>query len=130
MELFLEVSSVQRWENLANTYGCDAAVFELNWGSSVDLDVFETWVSKLDTLKAFSFKQTKASTGVAYPVNEIVSLVKKHHKDAVVVVDAISALLAQDLNQKKLNIDVLLSGSQKASVYQLVFHLSLSLIML
>ena len=49
----------QRWENLANTYGCDAAVFELNWGSSVDLDVFETWVSKLDTLKAFFFQKTK-----------------------------------------------------------------------
>ena len=64
-------------------------------------------------IKGFFFQANETSTGVAYPVNEIVSLVKKHHKDAVVVVDAISALLAQDLNQKKLNIDVLLSGSQK-----------------
>ena len=102
----------ERWRKLNETYGCKTHVISVDWGSSPDLDELASTVKSIKNLKAFFIQANETSTGVAYPVGDIVKVVKEN-SNALTVVDAISALVAQELPMNKLDIDCLLSGSQK-----------------
>ena len=102
----------QRWTKLNESYRCNTKVYHLEWGSSIDLDHLESLVKSHKNLKAVFLQANETSTGVAYPIAKIVPIIKKH-SDALVVVDAISGLIAQNLPMSDLGVDCLLSGSQK-----------------
>lgn len=53
----------------------------------------------------------ETSTGVVNPIKEIAEIVNK--TDAVLVVDAISGLLAEPLKMDEWNVDVVVCGVQK-----------------
>ena len=102
-----------RWNKLSDTYGCNTKIFKLEWGKSVDFEKFDQWLSSITEMKCFFFQANETSTGVALPAKEISRIIRSKFPECIIVVDAISALLAQDLNQKNCDIDILISGSQK-----------------
>lgn len=61
---------------------------------------------------AFIVNLHETSTGVLYDANLISEFCRK--EDLFLIVDAISAFLADDINMESLGIDVLITGSQKA----------------
>ena len=64
------------------------------------------------SIKAVYVQALETSTGVEHPVKELAQVTAK--TDAVLVVDAISALMAYDLPMDKWGLDVVVCGSQKA----------------
>ncbi len=102
-----------RWVKMANAYQCQTEVFEVEWGQSVDLNAFKSRIKALPNLKAVFFQANETSTGVFYPVQQIVAAVKELSPESLVVVDAISGLAAHKIEMDEWRIDCMVSGSQK-----------------
>lgn len=102
----------ERWGKLANAYGCQTLIYDFPWGESPSLDKLHDLLISHSDIKAVFFQANETSTGVAYPVREIASLIKANSQ-ALIVVDAISALVAHHIPMDEIPIDCLLTGSQK-----------------
>ncbi len=102
----------ERWKKLGEAYQCKTHVLDVDWGDSPDLEQLKTKLQSISKLKAFFIQANETSTGVAYPLNDIIPIVRQY-SDALVVVDAISALVAHEVSMEQLQIDCMLSGSQK-----------------
>ncbi|MBC7533653.1 MAG: alanine--glyoxylate aminotransferase family protein [Oligoflexus sp.] len=102
----------ERWAKLASAYQCEVISYEFPWGEAPKVEKIKQYLDANPDIKAVFFQANETSTGVAYPVQEIAATIKSC-SEAFVVVDAISALVAHDLPMDKLQIDCLLTGSQK-----------------
>ncbi|SME88471.1 pyridoxal-phosphate-dependent aminotransferase family protein [Pseudobacteriovorax antillogorgiicola] len=102
----------ERWTKLGQAYGCQVKEMRLTWGETVDLDALKTLIQETPGLKAVFVQANETSTGVAHPIQDIADLVHKE-SDALLVVDAVSALVAHHIPMTDWGIDCLLSGSQK-----------------
>lgn len=102
----------ERWVKLASAYQCEVISYEIPWGEVPKTDHIKKLLDTHPDIKAVFFQANETSTGVAYSVKEIAQTIKASSQ-AFIVVDAISALIAHDLPMDQLQIDCLLSGSQK-----------------
>lgn len=102
----------ERWGKLGNAYGCETIVYDFPWGETPQSEKIASLLTQHPDIKAVFFQANETSTGVAYPVREITSLIKAN-SEALIVVDAISALVAHHLPMNEIPIDCLLTGSQK-----------------
>lgn len=103
----------ERWEKLTAKYRCRLNVLTVEWGQVPTLDAIEGALQGKKGLKAVFFQANETSTGVQLPVAEICSVVHRLCPDALVVVDAISSLVAHVMDMKKWGVDVVVAGSQK-----------------
>lgn len=103
----------ERWGKLAAAYGLIPHIYKVEWGKAADPKEVEKLLKAHPQIKAVLFQASETSTGVFHPVKEIAETVKKH-SDALIVVDAITALGVSDLPMDKWGLDAVVSGSQKA----------------
>ncbi|NBX93619.1 MAG: alanine--glyoxylate aminotransferase family protein [Proteobacteria bacterium] len=103
----------ERWTKLATAYGLKPHVVKVEWGKAVDPSEVEKVLKANPNTKAVLFQASETSTGVFHPVKEIAAVVKKH-SDALIVVDAITALGVCNLPMDEWGLDAVVSGSQKA----------------
>jgi aspartate aminotransferase-like enzyme len=87
-------------------------VLKVEWGSAVDPGAVEAALREHPNAKAVFVQANESSTGVRHPVEKLARVTKE--RNAILVVDAISALGAFDLPFDAWGIDVMVSGSQKA----------------
>jgi aspartate aminotransferase-like enzyme len=102
----------ERWAKLAKSYGVNAVVLKVEWGSAVDAGAVEKALREHPNAAGVFVQANESSTGVRHPVEQLARITKSHK--AILVVDAISALGAFDLPFDAWGIDVMVSGSQKA----------------
>jgi aspartate aminotransferase-like enzyme len=102
----------ERWAKLAKSYGVNAVVLKVEWGSAVDPGAVEAALREHPNAAAVFVQANESSTGVKHPVEQLARITKGHK--VILVVDAISALGAFDLPFDAWGIDVMVSGSQKA----------------
>ena len=102
----------ERWTNLCTAFGVKPINLDVPWGQSIDPAVVEAALREHPEAKAVFCTASESSTGVAHPVQAIARLCAG--KDALCVVDAISAIGAFDQPQDAWGIDVLVGASQKA----------------
>ncbi len=102
----------ERWGKLASAYQCEVISYEFPWGEAPKPDPIKKLLNANKDIKVVFFQANETSTGVAYPVKEIAQTVKDN-SSALVIVDAISALVAHDLSMNEMPIDGLITGSQK-----------------
>ena len=102
----------QRWLELSKTFGLDPIVIDIPWGRAVKPEDVEKVFKKTPDVKGVLIQACETSTGVKHPVKEIAEIVKE--TEAVIVVDAISALGVYELPMDKWGLDVVITGSQKA----------------
>src|SRR5690606_1244544 len=86
---------------------------KVDWGKDLSLDEFEIQLKKHSTLKAVFTQACETSTGALFPLREISRLVHDH-TNALIVVDAITAMGCMDLPMDEWGLDVVVAGSQKA----------------
>ncbi len=103
----------ERWGKICKAYGAKVEEIQVEWGRAVDPDQIRKMLSKDSGIKAVYIQASESSTGVAHPTQEIAEIVRSH-SDALMVVDAISALGALDLKVDEWGLDVVVAGSQKA----------------
>jgi aspartate aminotransferase-like enzyme len=103
----------ERWAKMAKLYGAQVEVINVTWGQAVKTEEVLTLLRKFPDTKAVLLQATETSTGVLNPVREIATTVKQN-SNAIVMVDAITAILSTDLKMDDWNLDVVVAGSQKA----------------
>lgn len=104
-----------RFKQIAETYYQNVHVFNVAWGEAVNIDAFKNYLSNLnETITAVFCQYCETSTGVLHPVGQIGYAIKSFDPDIYFVVDGVSCIGAVDANMERDNIDVLISGSQKA----------------
>ncbi len=101
----------ERWQQVCQAYGVAAATVPVAYGEAVDPAAVGQALAAHPKAKAVFATLCETSTGVVHDLPAIAALVRK--SPAVVVVDAISGLLADACRTDEWGLDVVVTGSQK-----------------
>ena len=102
----------ERWTKVAKAYGVTAVVLKCEWGTAVEPAAVEKALRENPSARAVYVQANESSTGVYHPIQQLAQVTAK--TDALLVVDAISALGAMPLPMDAWGIDVLVSACHKA----------------
>jgi len=102
----------ERWVKICQAYNLSVEEIKIDWGFSVKPEDVEAALKKDPSIKGVFVQASETSTGVYHDIQAIASIVRKYDS-TILVVDAISALVAHDLKMDEWGIDVLIGGSQK-----------------
>lgn len=102
----------QRWGQIGKAYGVQMLPIEVEWGTAVAPAEIEKNLKAQPDIKAVFITQHETSTTVLTDVKAIGSIVR--NTQALLVVDAVSSLAADELRMDEWGVDIVVSGSQKA----------------
>jgi aspartate aminotransferase-like enzyme len=102
----------ERWTKICKAYNLAVEEMKIDWGYTVKPEEVEKALKKDPSIKGVFVQASETSTGVYHDIKSLASVVRKHD-NTLLVVDAISALVAHDLKMDEWGIDVLIGGSQK-----------------
>ncbi|HEV2177195.1 MAG TPA: alanine--glyoxylate aminotransferase family protein [Terriglobia bacterium] len=109
----------ERWVDLARAFGCEPVVVEAPYGHTVPMDEMEkrlrSGAPSGAPFRAVFIQATESSTGVSHDVERLGELVRAH-PETCLVVDAITGLGTTDLRPDEWGLDVVIGGSQKATM--------------
>ncbi len=105
----------ERWLGLAEAYGIDAVKVESPYGQPVNIGQMKQQLEKAGPFRAVYIQATETSTGVSHDVKTLGAVVSQH-AETVLVVDAITGLGTTDLRPDEWGLDVVIGGSQKATM--------------
>lgn len=102
----------QRWFDISMSLGIEADKIEVPYGEAIDPDMVREAL-KRRSYDAVAFAHNETSTGVMNPAREISAAVHEE-SDALVMVDTVSSLAGARVEVDEWDLDVVLTGSQKA----------------
>ncbi len=102
----------ERWTKICRAYGLDVREITVEWGYAVRPEQIEEALRKEPDIKGVFVQASETSTGVYHDIKSIAEALRKY-EDTLLVVDAISALVAHDLRTDEWGIDIMVGGSQK-----------------
>ena len=102
----------ERFTEICNAYGVNTVNIDVEWGTSPEPSAILNALKENPKAKAVFMQLCETSTATVYDVKSIGEIVRK--TDAILVVDAISGLGADDFKMDEWNVDVAIGGSQKA----------------
>lgn len=103
----------ERLAEIAGIYSDNITSVTAPWGSTVCLDDVEKACVATRTLDVFWCVHSETSTGVSIDLPAIVSVVRKHHPEALVCVDAVTSVAIQELRAADWTLDAVVTGIQK-----------------
>ena len=101
----------ERWSEICESYGIDVIPIDVKWGDSVPPETVETQISENPDAKAVFATLCETSTGALHDIQSIAHITQQ--TPTLLVVDAVSALGADDLQMDNWGVDVVVSCSQK-----------------
>lgn len=101
----------ERWGNLCEAYGVNFIPIDVEWGTAVDPALIKEKLNAHPEIKAVFTTLCETSTATLTDIAAIGNLVKDHQ--AVLVVDAISAMGVDKFLVDEWNVDLSVVGSQK-----------------
>lgn len=102
----------ERWTELAKAFGVEPIVIDVVWGEAVKPAVIEEALKNNPDVKAVYVTLCETSTGALTDVKSIGEIVAK--TNAILVVDAVSGLGAEEFYTDDYKADIVVTGSQKA----------------
>jgi len=102
----------ERWRGILKAFGANVVAVEVPYGKAVTPEMLQAALAANPDAKAVFATLSETSTGVGHDVEAFGKLVAK--TDALLVVDGISGLGAMECRVDAWNIDVCVTGSQKA----------------
>jgi aspartate aminotransferase-like enzyme len=102
----------ERWRGILKAYQANVVAVEVPYGKAVTPGMLADALGKHPDAKAVFATLSETSTGVGHDIEAFGKLTAK--TDALLVVDGISGLGAMECRMDAWNIDVLVTGSQKA----------------
>jgi aspartate aminotransferase-like enzyme len=103
----------ERWSDQGKAFGLNVIDVEIPWGQCVKIEDIENLLKKNPEIKGVLCQACETSTGVAHPIKELGALIKKY-PETILLIDAITALGISDIRTDEWNLDVVVTGSQKA----------------
>lgn len=105
----------ERWSLICKAYGLEVQEILVPWGEAVDPSDVAKYLDRDGKIEGVFIQGCETSTGVEHPVKEVARVVReKRGDDALFVVDGITAVGVFDVDMDGWDIDILLTGSQKA----------------
>jgi aspartate aminotransferase-like enzyme len=101
----------ERFADICESYGVEVVPYELEWGQSADAEVIKEKLRDEPGIKAVYATLCETSTGVVNDIEAIGKVVSP--TEAVLVVDAISGLTAEEFRPDECGVDLVVAGSQK-----------------
>jgi aspartate aminotransferase-like enzyme len=102
----------ERWRGILKAYGVNIAAVEVPYGQAVQPDQLEKALAANPDAKAVFATLSETSTGVGHDLKAFGRIVAK--TPAILIVDGISGLGAMECRTDEWNLDVVVTGSQKA----------------
>ncbi len=100
-----------RWSEICNAYRIDVVPIDVTWGDSVTPETVEAQINENPEAKAVFATLCETSTGALHDIQSIAKITQS--TPTLLVVDAVSALGADDLQMDNWGVDVVVSCSQK-----------------
>lgn len=101
----------ERFGDICKGYGVETVNYDVPWGEGADPAKIKQLIKDNPSIKGVFSTLCETSTGVVNDIKGIAEVVSK--TDAVLVVDAISGLLADEMRPDEWGVDAVVSGSQK-----------------
>ena len=101
----------ERWSEICNAYGVEVIPIDVTWGHSVEPQAVEALLTEHPDVKAVFATLCETSTGALHDIEAVARLTRV--RPTLLVVDAVSALAADDLQMDNWGVDVVVSCSQK-----------------
>lgn len=102
----------ERWTKICQAYGLKVDEIVVEWGYAVRPEDVDARLKKNRNIKGVFVQASETSTGVYHDIQSLASVVRQYD-DVLLIVDAISALVAHDLRTDEWGIDIMVGGSQK-----------------
>ena len=101
----------ERWGEICTAYGVEVIPIDVTWGNSVEPHTVESALAAHTDVSAVFATLCETSTGVLHDIEALARLTRI--RPTLLVVDAVSALGADDLQMGNWGVDVVVSCSQK-----------------
>jgi len=102
----------QRFAEIGKVYRLEVELYDYPWDEAADPEVIARYLKEKPDIKGVFVTHSETSTGVVSDIKAIGEVVRD--TPAILVVDSISGAGALELRTDDWNIDVLVTGSQKA----------------
>jgi len=102
----------ERWAGMAKAFGADLVHVKLEWGEMPEPEDLRSALAATGDVRVVYLTHSETSTGVVCDVQALAAVAKE--AGALVVVDAVSSLGAVPVETDAWELDVVVSGSQKA----------------
>ena len=102
----------QRFAEIAKVYNLEVEAYEYPWDEAADPQVIADHLAKKPEIKGVFVTHSETSTGVVNDIKAIGEVVAA--TPAILIVDSISGAGALELRSDDWNVDILVTGSQKA----------------
>jgi aspartate aminotransferase-like enzyme len=103
-----------RFAKVAEVYGAAVTRLEVEWGTAPEAAAVRDAVAAIPGLKAVLLTHNETSTGVTSDIPALAAAVREAAPEALLLVDAISALGAVPFAMDEWGLDLVVTGSQKA----------------
>jgi aspartate aminotransferase-like enzyme len=103
----------ERWAEICRAYGVEVTALEVPWGEAVDPAAVRAALARDPSIGGVCVQACETSTGVAHDIQALAAVVRQHPQ-ALLIVDAVSALGAVELPMDAWGVDAVVAGSQKA----------------
>jgi serine---pyruvate transaminase len=102
----------ERWAGMVEAFGAELIHARLAWGETPEPEDLRSALAEAGDVRVVYLTHSETSTGVVCDVQALAAVAKE--AGALVVVDAVSSLAAVPLETDAWDLDVVVSGSQKA----------------
>lgn len=102
----------ERWIKLSTTFGLKPVEIRVEWGRAVRPDQVAQALDEHPKARGVFVQASETSTTAVHPVDQLAAITRK--RDALLVVDGITAVGVYEIPMDRWGIDVLITGSQKA----------------
>jgi serine---pyruvate transaminase len=102
----------ERWAGMVKAFGADLVHVKLEWGETPEPEDLRSALGDAGDVRVVYLTHSETSTGVVCDVQALAAVAKE--AGALVVVDAVSSLGAVPVETDAWELDVVVSGSQKA----------------
>lgn len=102
----------ERYYEICEAFGAEAIPMDVEWGTSPDPEALRDILKKNKGAKAIFTELCETSTATVFDIKALGQVAREF--DALLVVDAISGLGADNLETDGWGVDIAVSGSQKA----------------
>jgi aspartate aminotransferase-like enzyme len=103
----------ERWAQMCKIFGVEVITHNVEWGEAVNAEDVARLLRAHPDIKAVLTQACETSTATVHPVRELSTLIREK-SDTLLMIDAITAVGAMELEMDQWGLDVVIGGSQKA----------------
>lgn len=102
----------ERWLKLSNAFGLKPIEIRVEWGRAVRGDQVSQALDEHPQARGVLVQASETSTAAVHPIDQLAEVTRE--RDALLVVDGITAVGVYEIPMDRWGVDVLITGSQKA----------------